>query len=125
MPELLLKDEVYEVVGAALEVYYQLGCGFLEPVYQEAMDIELGSRGIPFEPQQYLSIHYKGRELDQKYRPDFICFGKIIVELKACEGITGKDVAQVVNYLKITRMRVGLLFNFGREAKLEWKRYVL
>jgi GxxExxY protein len=125
MTEIIFKEEVYQVVGAAMEVYYQLGCGFLEPIYQEAMQIELTGRGIPFEPQIPLTVHYKGQILDKKYKPDFICFDNVLVELKACQGLTGREVAQLLNYMKATRIRVGLLFNFGGPVRLEWKRYVL
>lgn len=125
MVDIILKEEVYEVVGAALEVYYQLGRGFLEPIYQEAMEIELSRRDIPFEPQMSLTVHYKGQVLEKRYKPDFICFDQIVVELKACQGLTGTEVAQLLNYMKATRMRVGLLFNFGSAARLEWKRYIL
>jgi len=125
MAELILGDEVYQIVGAAMEVYYQLGCGFLEPIYQQALEIELGRRRIPFEPQQELVICYKGEILDKKYIADFICFNQIIIELKALNGLSGREIAQLINYMKITGMHVGLLFNFGSTPKLEWKRYVI
>ena len=125
MPELILKEEVYRIVGAAMDVWYTLGRGFLEPVYQEALQIELGRRDIPFEAQKPLRSEYKGLELKKEYITDFICFGQIIVEIKACEGLTGRDEGQIINYMKATHMRVGLLFNFGSQAKLEWKRYVI
>lgn len=121
MPELILKEEVYQVIGAAMDVYYRLGRGFLEPVYQEAMEIELGRREIPFVAQQRLTIEYKGQTLKKEYIADFICFGQIIVELKVSEGLTGREVAQIINYLKATGMHVGLLINFGSPVKLEWK----
>jgi GxxExxY protein len=123
--ELILKDEVYQIVGAALEVYWQLGRGFLEPVYQEALEIELGRRRIPFEAQKELVIYYKGQPLEKKYVPDVVCFGQIIVELKACDGLTGREEAQLLNYMKMAHMRVGLLINFGSAVRLEWKRYVI
>ena len=125
MAELILKEEVYQIVGAAMEVYYQLGCGFLEPIYQQALEIELGRRRIPFEPQQELVIWYKGEMLEKKYVADFICFNQIIIELKALNGLSGRQIAQLINYMKITGMHVGLLFNFGSTPKLEWKRYVI
>jgi len=125
MAELILKDEVYQIVGAAMDVYYQLGRGFLEPVYQEALEIELGRRHIPFEPQKRLVVHYKGQQLKKEYVADFISFNQIIIELKVCEGLTGREVAQLLNYMKATRHGVGLLFNFGSAVKLEWKRYVI
>jgi len=125
MAELILKEEVYEIVGAAMEVYYKLGRGFLEPVYQEALEIELGLRKIPFKPQGKLLLYYKGQRLRKKYVPDFICFDQIIVELKVCDGLSGREVAQLLNYLKATSNRVGLLVNFGSTPRLEWRRYVL
>lgn len=125
MPELILRDEVYQIVGAALEVYIQLGRGFLEPVYQEAFETELRRRRIPFESQCRLTIHYKGVPLLKEYIADLVCFGQIIAELKACDRLIGTDEAQILNYMKATNKRVGLLFNFGSAAKLEWKRYVI
>src|SRR5437667_10609495 len=107
------------------DVYYTLGRGFLEPVYQEALEIELRRRDIPFEAQKLLRIEYKGRHLKKEYVADFVCFRQIIMEMKACEGLTGRDEGQIINYMKATHMRVGLLFNFGSQAKLEWKRYVI
>lgn len=125
MAELLLKDEVYAIVGAAQEVYYQLGTGFLEPIYQEALEIELGRRQIPFVPQKRLFVDYKGAILTKEYYADVLCFEEIIVELKAETALGGHDVAQLLNYMKAAKKRVGLLFNFGSLGKLEWKRYVI
>ena len=125
MAELVLKDEVYQIVGAAMEVYWQLGRGFLEPVYQEAFEIELRRRDIPFESQCRLTIHYKGEALRKQYIADLMCFGQIIAELKACDRLTGTDEAQILNYMKATRKGVGVLFNFGSPIRLEWKRYVI
>ena len=125
MPELILKEEVYRIIGAAMDVYYRLGRGFLEPVYQEAMQIELARRDIPFEPQCRLTIYYKGQPLKKGYVADFICFGQIIGELKACERLTGVDEGQLLNYMKATQKHVGLLINFASPVRLEWKRYVL
>jgi GxxExxY protein len=125
MPELLLKDEVYAIAGAAMEVYYQLGVGFLENVYHEALLIELDRRKIPFESQKQLNLHYKDVPLTGTYKPDIICYGQIILELKVQERLSGLEEAQIINYLKISKLRVGLLVNFGARPKLEWKRYVL
>jgi GxxExxY protein len=125
MAELVLKEEVYEVIGAAMEVYYRLGRGFLEPLYQEAFEIELTRRGLPFEHNAELTIEYKGQTLEKKYVPDLICFSQIVVELKALNRLTGVEEAQLLNYLKMTRMPVGLLINFGSRVRLEWKRYVM
>jgi GxxExxY protein len=123
MSELLFKDEVYAIIGAAMEVHNQLGVGFLEPVYQEAMEIELPSRSIPFMPQQEIQIHYKDRDLNKTYRADFLVFNEIIVEIKAIDGLSGHEESQLLNYLKATRLELGLLINFGGN-NLEWKRMV-
>ena len=122
--ELLLKDEVYAVVGAAIEVHRELGSGFLEGVYQEAMQIELRARDVPFEAERLISIGYKGSPLSQNYFADLVCFDQIIVELKALNRLSGTEQAQVLNYLKATGFKVGLLINFGSHGKLEWKRFV-
>jgi GxxExxY protein len=124
MTELLFKEEVYVIVGAALAAYNELGSGFLEAVYQEALEIELHDRGIPFEAQKELRIIYKGRPLNKSYNCDLLCHGKIIVELKCEERLTNKDRGQVHNYLKATGLEVGVLFNFGNGDKLEWERWV-
>ena len=125
MAELILKQEVYQIIGAAMDVYYQLGRGFLEPVYQEALEIELRRRGIPFDPEHELIIYYKGQPLEKRYVPDVVCFGQIVAELKVCDRLTGKEESQILNYLKATNNHVGLLINFGSRGTLEWKRYVL
>jgi hypothetical protein len=125
MLELLLKAEVYQIIGAAMEVYWQLGRGFLEPVYQEALEIELTRRQIPFQHQERLFIRYKGQVLKKKYVPDLILFGQIIAEVKVVDRLSGIEEAQLLNYLKATGMRVGLLINFGSRVRLEWKRYVV
>jgi GxxExxY protein len=125
MPELILKDEVYEIAGAAMEVYYSMGAGFLEPVYHEALIVEFRRRGIPFQSEKELELFYKDVKLEKKYFADFVCYDQIIVELKVVPGITNIEVAQLLNYMRITKMRVGVLFNFGSQPKLEWKRYVI
>jgi GxxExxY protein len=124
MTPLLLKDEVYAVVGPAIEVHRELGCGFLEQVYQEALEIELDDRNIPFEPQKPIDIHYKGRKLSKEHSPDLICYIKLIVELKALDKLTLKEESQLLNYLKATGFLVGLLINFGSPGKLEWRRNI-
>lgn len=121
--ELLLKEEVYRIVGAAMEVSTELGAGFLEAVYQEALGIELRSRAIPFVAQPTVKIVYKGHILVKDYIPDFVCYDQIIVELKALKALTTIEQAQLLNYLKATGKPVGLLLNFGT-PKLEWKRMV-
>jgi GxxExxY protein len=125
MKEIILKEEVYAIVGAAMDVYWQLGRGFLEPVYQEALGIEFRRRRIPFEAQEEIVIHYKGEALKKKYVADFICYAQIVIELKALEGLCGRDVGQLLNYMKATRFNVGLLINFGSPVRLEWHRYVI
>jgi len=111
------------IIGAAMEVHRQLGPGFLEAVYQEALAIELVDRGIPFQREHELPIDYKGHRLSCKYRADFVCYGEIIAELKATQALTGNDEAQLLNYLKATKLVRGLLFNFGRPS-LEFKRLI-
>ncbi|HOJ99789.1 MAG TPA: GxxExxY protein [Termitinemataceae bacterium] len=122
--ELIYKDEIYAIVGAAMEVANELGSGFLEAVYQEALAIEFEEQRIPFISQPSLEIVYKGRKLVKEYFPDFICFGKIIVEIKAIKQLTSIEEAQLLNYLKAADKPVGLLLNFGT-PKLEWKRMVM
>ena len=123
--ELLYRDEVYQIIGAAIEVHRTLGSGFLEPVYQEATEIELGIRAIPYAAQVDLPIQYKNHVLEKFYTADIVCYGKIIVELKALARMSGQEEAQVINYLKATGMRVGLLINFGEHGRLDWHRFVL
>lgn len=122
MAELLYKDEVYAFVGAAMEVYNTLGPGFAEPVYQEALGIELGARKILAKAQQELPIFYKNIRLQKIYLADFIAYDKIVVEIKALEKLSTKEEAQLLNYLKATGHPLGLLINFGALNDLEWKR---
>ncbi|MDZ4199109.1 MAG: GxxExxY protein [Kiritimatiellia bacterium] len=119
--ELVLKEEVYAVVGAALEVSNVLGAGFLEAVYQEALGIELKERKIPFLAQPTIKIAYKDHVLAKEYVPDFVCYDRLVVEIKAIKELTSIEQAQLLNYLKATGNPVGLLLNFG-VPKLEWKR---
>jgi len=123
-PEIIYKDEVYEIIGAAIEVHKTLGHGFLEAVYQEAFEIELQARKVPFESRKALVINYKGIKLQKEYIADVICYGKIIVELKALDRLSSNEEAQILNYLKATSFKVGLLINFGSQGKLEWRRFV-
>jgi GxxExxY protein len=125
MTQLIFQDETFAVLGAAIEVHKELGSGFLEGVYQEALEIELADRKIPFEPRKSLAICYKGKPIRKAYEADVVCFEKIIVELKALDRLSGKEEAQILNYLKASGMRVGLLINFGSCGRLEWKRFVL
>ncbi|MFH0981739.1 MAG: GxxExxY protein [Planctomycetota bacterium] len=113
----------YAIIGAAMEVHRELGCGFLEAVYQEALAVELTARSVPHQREVELPVFYKGRRLVCDYRADFVCSASIIVELKALSELAGIHSAQVINYLKATGMEVGLLINFGAES-LEYKRLV-
>jgi len=122
MTKLLYKDEVYALVGAAMEVHNTLGHGFLEAVYQEALEIEYKARGLPVVAQQPFLIDYKGRILKKTYIADFVAYDKIIVEIKALSHLTSLEEAQVMNYLKASGLQVGLLINFGTK-QLEWKRF--
>jgi len=124
MAKLILKDEVYAIIGAAMEVHREKGFGFSEPVYQECMEIELADRKVPAEAQKEMTIFYKGRRLKKTYLADFVAYGKIIVELKALDKLTPREEAQVINYLKSSGLEVGVLINFGATS-LEWKRIVL
>ena len=119
-----LKEEGYAILGAVFAVYGEMGCGFLEAVYQECLERELRERQIPFTPQPVLSIAYKGQSLRQTYQPDLICFDKIILELKAVTGLAREHRAQLHNYLKATGLPVGYLVNFGHYPKVEFERVV-
>ena len=125
MSGLRFEEETFAIRGAVFEVYRVMGCGFLEAVYQECLEKELAARGIPFVAQQELRLYYKGETLRQFYKPDLICFGKIIVELKAISALSGEHKAQVLNYPKATGHEVGLLVNFGCYPKAIVERLVL
>jgi GxxExxY protein len=122
---IIYKIESFDIMGACFEVYKEKGCGFLEAVYQECLEMELGDRQIPFKAQLPLSLTYKGRPLKSKYAPDFICYDKLVVELKAVTALNDEHRAQVHNYLRSTGMKLGLLVNFGNYPKLEYERIVL
>jgi GxxExxY protein len=124
MADLLLKNEVYAIIGAAMAVHSELGSGFAEAIYQESMAIELELRGIQFLPQAELRVMYKGRVLEKFYIADFICFGSVLVEIKALTQMSGTEESQILNYLKATGLRVGLLINFGDQGRLDWHRFV-
>ena len=123
--EMILAEETYALVGAAMDVYYRLGTRFLEPVYQQALAIELKLRNIPFRPQGRFQIEYKGHFLEKEYVADFVCFDQIIVEIKALNQLSPVDWSQILNYLKVSKLRVGLLFNFGSNGRLGWKKLVI
>ena len=124
MKDLVLKEECYRIVGACFEVHKDKGCGFLEAVFQECLELELGWQEIPFEAQKPLSLTYKGHPLQQRYKADFVCFDSVLVELKAVEKLADEHRAQVLNYLNATGLRLGILVNFGHHPQLEWERIV-
>jgi GxxExxY protein len=115
--------KTYAIIGAAMEVHKELGSGFLEAVYQEALEKEFINQGIPHNSQPAVKIYYKNQPLNKTYQPDFICFDDIIVEIKAMDKLSGVEHAQIINYLKATELKVGLLINFGSKS-LEHKRFV-
>ncbi|MBL7994649.1 GxxExxY protein [bacterium] len=123
--KLIFRNESYAILGAIFNVYKDKGCGFLEAVYQECLEIEFGIQKIPFESQKDLKLSYKSKILKQTYKPDFICYDKIIVELKAVSKIADEHRAQVLNYLNASGLKLGLLINFGHYPKLEYERIVL
>ena len=123
--ELLFKDECYAIQGAIFAVYKKLGTGFLESVYQECLEKELRGRAVPFESQKELRLVYKGVCLEQTYKADLICYGSIIVEIKAAREIAREHRAQVFNYLKISGLRLGLLVNFGHYPKATIERIIV
>ena len=115
--------KTYAIIGAAMEVHKELGSGFLEAVYQEALEREFAYQEIPYKSQPPVRIEYKGKPLKKKYEPDFICYDDVIVEIKAMDKLSSNEHAQIINYLKASRMKVGLLINFGAKS-LEHKRFV-
>jgi GxxExxY protein len=123
--EVVYREESYRVMGACFEVYREMGCGFLEPVYQECLELEFELQGLPFKPQAELILSYKGRPLKQKYFPDFLLFDKIVLEIKAVKELAKEHHAQVHNDLKATGYRLGLLVNFGSYPKVESNRIVI
>lgn len=122
--KLVLPDESFQIMGACFEVYNHLGCGFLEAVYHEALAIELTERHIPFHDRMSLAVRYKTYTLATHYKPDFICFDKVIVEIKAVTSLCDEHRAQVHNYLKGSGVRLGLLVNFGQYPKVAYQRIV-
>ena len=122
--EIIHKEESYKIIGACFEVYREKGRGFLEPVYQECLEIELRLQGIPYVPQKPLALEYKGHPLRSSYQPDFICNERIVLELKAVTELAGEHRAQVQNYLKATGLKLGLLVNFGHYPKAQVERIV-
>lgn len=121
---LLQKEEVFRLVGSAMTVHRELGSGFLEAVYHEALEIQFLEDGIPFESKVELDVRFKDRLLKKRYEADFVCFNSIIVEIKSMDRLTTLDQAQLLNYLRASGKKVGVLFNFGSSPTLEWKRFV-
>lgn len=121
---LLYEQESFEIRGAVFEVYKEIGCGFLESVYQECLEKEFRLRKIPNKANVLLNLKYKGEILEQQYKPDFICFNKIILELKAVKEFAPEHRAQLINYLKATGLKLGFLINFGKYPKAEIERIV-
>ena len=125
MNKLIHKEETYKILGACFEVYKEKGCGFLEAVYQESLEIEFELQDIPAKALVQIPLTYKGRKLKKTYEADFICFEKVLVELKAVSALTDEHRAQMQNYLHATGLRVGLLVNLCHYPKVEHERFVL
>ena len=125
MSGIVYPDKSYALMGACFNVYKAMGCGFLENVYQECLEIEFEEQGIPFEFYKELKLKYRNKQLKQTYKPDFICYDKIIVEIKAVSMLADEHSAQILNYLNATGMKLGILVNFGNYPKLEYERFVL
>ena len=124
MPEFIHGEETHALLGACFAVYKDKGCGFLEAVFQECLELELSDRNIPFKIQPPLRLEYKGRVLKQSYQPDFVCFDRVILEIKAVSKLADEHRAHVHNYLKATGLRIGLLVNFGHYPLVEHERIV-
>lgn len=124
MSDIVFKEESYQIMGAAFEVYKEKASGYLEAVYQECLAMEFDATAIPFKEKPPLTLYYKDRQMKQKYEPDFFCFGKIIVEIKAVKTLTDQHRKQVINYLKSTGMELGILINFGHHPKVQYERFV-
>jgi GxxExxY protein len=125
MTDIIYREESYKILGACFEVYKEMGCGFLESVYQECLEIEFELQGLSFESQAQLSLAYKGKQLKRKYIPDFALLNKIILEIKAVKEVTDEHRAQVYNYLRATGYRLGLLVNFGHHPGVQYERIVI
>ena len=125
MGKLIYEDLSYKIIGACFEVYKRMGSGFLEAVYQECLEIEFSFQKIPFKAQQEIKLTYRDKTLHQHYKPDFLCYDKIIVEIKAVSNLADQHRAQILNYLNATEFKLGLLVNFGHYPKLEYERFVI
>jgi len=121
----MLKQEGYDLMSAAFEVYNVLGYGLAEEIYQQSLEIELGMRRIPFVSKAVVDVAYKGHQLTMKYQPDLLVFGQILVELKAVKTLASEHEAQLFNYLRVSSKQVGYLINFGSADELQWKRFLL
>lgn len=124
MSDIIYKDESYKIIGACFEVYNEKGNGFHEPVYQECLEIELSFQQVPFDAHREVHLFYRGQQLKHAFIPDFICFDKIVVEIKAVDKLVDAHRGQVLNYLNATGFQLGLLVNFGSYPKVEWERFV-
>jgi GxxExxY protein len=122
---MMLGDEGYRLMGAAFEVYNQIGYGMAEEVYQQSLEIELSLRGIPFQSKRELFVYYKDRLLDTHYRPDLLVYDAIVLELKAIADLLADHEAQLFNYMRIARQHVGYLLNFGKKGELQWNRFIV
>ena len=121
-PTILFREESYAIMGACFEVYKRKGCGFTEPMYQECLEIELELQRIPFVAQKSIALEYRGRPLKHRFQPVFVCYEKIVLEIKAVSSLTDEHQAQVLNYLSATGHQLGLLVNFGHHPKVEYER---
>lgn len=121
----MLKQEGYDLMGAAFEVYNELGYGMSEEIYQQSLEIELTLGNIPFQSKRKLDVFYKQKKLETSYQPDLVVFGEIVVELKAVSGLISDHEAQLFNYMRIARQPVGYLINYGQKCGLKWKRFIL
>ncbi|MBO7592525.1 MAG: GxxExxY protein [Bacteroidaceae bacterium] len=123
MNDIVYKDESFAIIGAAMEVYNQLGSGFVEKVYQDALEIEFELRGIPYKREEHLPVFYKGRQIKHDFFVDFICYDKIVIECKAVSEILNIHKIQTLNYIKINNLKLGIVINFSNQS-LEYKRIV-
>ncbi len=125
MIDLIYKEESFKIIGACFEVYNEMGCGFLESVYHECLEIEFRRQNIPFLSHKKLNLEFKGIPLKKKFEADFLCYDKVVVEIKAISNLISEHEAQTINYLNATKNKLGLLVNFGFYPKLEYKRIIL
>jgi len=125
LKSIMFKQEGYELIGAAFEVYNELGFGLLEEIYQQAMELELASRNIPFDSKKEQKVYYKQKKLDKVYVPDLFVYNGIMAELKAVKEINDEHRAQLMNYMRITNTKVGYLINFGKPEQLDWERFII